>query len=170
MKLRRILFGIAIATVILYVSLSASSSKKNNNVYTLEIGDILPMMNAKDGLCPKLLPKEGSHRYKLIHFWASYDADSRAKNIKYLNFFSSTASDKISYLGVSVDPDEQVFYTTLKIDSIESEKSIYLGNYREKVLKLYRLNRGLHTFLVDDHGYIKAVNPSEDELKKFYLI
>ncbi len=114
-----------------------------------------------------LRPKQ--KRFTLVHFWASYDAESRAKNIQWNNFFAQSLSDKISYKAISLDPDLDIYNRILMIDGINSSTQFCVKEERRsEVLGRYALEKAMHSYLIDEDGTICLIDPKAEELNYFY--
>ena len=76
MTLKGILFG-ACACGMLILATSASAPHKTASS-GLNVGDVLPKMKSLDVGKHTLLSEDKTPKMTLIHFWAAYDAESRA--------------------------------------------------------------------------------------------
>lgn len=168
MKFSRIHLGAATLGMVLLVS---SSAVTNPHVgQSLAIGEHLPEMNQAVEQGMGLLPKPSSGRYTLVHFWASYDAESRAEHVRLSEYFGQTVSDKIAYRAISIDPDRAVYDATLKLDQLDPERQYCAADERQQVISQYRLAHGLRTYLVDDSGVVLSVDPSLQDLERIYSL
>ncbi len=137
----------------------------------LKVGEQLSEFGVLTDQSCHILPKESSKRFTLVHFWASYDATSRTKNIQWNEFFSQTVSDKIDYKAIALDPDKSVFQHTLAIDGLKGKDQLLVAtSRREELIGRYALADGLHSYLIDDEGAICLVDPSLEELNHFYRL
>lgn len=169
MNFRGILFGIAAATVLMTIGTSAV--RPADRTSGLEAGDVLPEMKVTAERAYDLVPAENSNRYTLVHFWAAYDAESRAENVVWDRFFASTVSDKIAYRGICLDPDEEVFTQTLTLDGVDAlDQYSTPTDKRLDLMRSYGLEQKFHSYLVDDRGVILSVDPTPEELERFYLL
>lgn len=168
MKFSRIHLGAATLGMILLVSSSAMSDPLQGQ--SLAIGERLPEMNqaAEQGL--GLLPSPTSGRYTLVHFWASYDAESRAEHVRLSEYFGQTVSDKIAYRAISIDPDKAVYNATIKLDQLDPQRQYCAADERQQVISQYRLAHGLHTYLINDSGVVLSVDPSLQDLERIYSL
>lgn len=168
MKFSRIHLGAATLGMLLLVSSSAVTSPHVGQ--SLAIGEHLPEMNQAVEQGMGLLPTPSSGRYTLVHFWASYDAKSRAEHVRLSEYFGQTVSDKIAYRAISIDPDRAVYEATLKLDQLDPQGQYCASDMRQQVLSQYRLTRGLHSYLVDDSGVVVQVDPSLQDLERIYSL
>ncbi len=168
MKLRQI--GVALFTSCSMLLLTTSATRLEDYFREeLSVGEQLSELGTLTDKSCRVLPEKSSKRFTLVHFWASYDATSRTRNIQWNEFFAKTVSDRIGYKAISLDPDEAVFRRTLAIDGLRGEDQLFVeSSHREEVLGRYALTEGLHSYLVDDEGAICLVDPSLEELNHFY--
>ena len=100
-----------------------------------------------------------SGRYTLLSFWAAYDAESRARNVRIESELSRMCLENVSMYSISLDENASIFTETVRIDCLD-----YSTNIQEKrgkssdVYRDYDLRKGLRNFLIDDKGMIVAVN------------
>lgn len=145
-----------------------SSKHADVDLYTSKmIGDYLPKVKIADGqsvgLASSLL---GESKATLVHFWATYDAESRAQNMAYKLYASKHPS--ISYQAVSVDVDNEVYQMTLELDGVEKDLTqvIVSSDQRHHIIDLCGLQKGMNSYLVDRSGKILLINPSTEELDR----
>lgn len=169
MKFRRFHLGMAAVGLVLVLSTSAATpTYRAESGY--RVGDVIPEMKQSVEPVPRMRPSEGAGHYTLVHFWAAYDAQSRATNVVLDRFFSRTVSDKISYQAISLDPDSDVYKSTIGLDGLDPLHQYCAGSQREAMMQQYRLQSSMHSYLVDERGVVVSVDPSIEELEQFYLL
>ncbi|WP_018360292.1 hypothetical protein [Porphyromonas macacae] len=169
MKLKKILLGVFVALSALIAG-SSAILPVNNSMTGLSLGASMPRMKSHMSDLTDLAPEKGVNRFTLVHFWAAYDNASRAENIVWKHFFNATLSDKIGYRAISLDTNQEVFEGTLALDHMDLSNQMWINpNDREEVLDLFGLKQSFHTYLIDDHGIVRAVDPTPDQLNYFYL-
>ena len=165
MTLKGILFG-ALAGVVLLGATSASLPSQPSSG-GLRVGDVLPEMKSLDAE-GRASTTESAQRYRLIHFWAAYDATSRAANVVWDHFFAEEAPAAIRYQAVSLDPDEAVWSQTISLDQVDQETQRCIAPEEcSRYMTSAGLRDGLHTYLVDERGVIVAVDPTPSELVNY---
>ncbi len=103
-------------------------------------------------------------RYVLLSFWASYDAQSRMKNVSLSNVLRTDAPN-VEMVSVSFDEYQSVFEETVRKDQIVTPTCFVETKGEDSGLfKKYRLNRGFTNYLLDGNGVIIAKNISAAEL------
>ena len=159
MTLKGILFG-ALAFAVLLGATSASLPHQPSSEGLL-VGDVLPKMKSMDVGGREADSAETSPRYRLIHFWAAYDATSRAANAMWDHFFAEQAPQSICFQAISLDPDEAVWSRTIALDQVDQESQRRVApEERHQCMTHAGLTGGLHTYLVDDRGVVVAVDPT----------
>ena len=135
----------------------------------LSVGDVLPEMKSLDAE-GRASTTESAQRYRLIHFWAAYDATSRAANVVWDHYFAGKAQTAIDYQAISLDTDDAVWSQTISLDQVDQEDQRYIApTERSRYMASAGLLDGLHTYLVDDHGVVVAVDPTPSELANYRL-
>ncbi|WP_294072579.1 TlpA family protein disulfide reductase [Proteiniphilum sp. UBA1028] len=100
----------------------------------------------------------------VVNFWASYDARSRATNVRLHNFLKMTNADVV-FLSISFDQNIHVVERTLAMDNLDTISQFCEVNGPESGLyKDFRLNRGFRNYLIDENGVIKAMNFTSEDL------
>ena len=166
MTLKGILFG-ALAGVVLLGATSASLPHQPSSG-GLRVGDVFPKMKSMDVVHRASTSESSTQRYRLIHFWAAYDATSRAANVVWDHFFAEEAPAAIRYQAVSLDPDEAVWSQTISLDQVDQETQRCIApEERSRYMTSAGLRDGLHTYLVDERGVIVAVDPTPSELVNY---
>ncbi len=166
MTLKGILFG-ALAFAVLLGATSASLPHQPSSE-GLSVGDVLPKMKSMDVGDREADSAEISPRYRLIHFWAAYDATSRAANAMWDHFFAEQAPQSIRFQAISLDPDEAVWSRTIALDQVDQESQRHVAqDERRQCMTHAGLTGGLHTYLVDDRGVVVAVDPTPKDLANY---
>lgn len=165
MKLKKILLGFIMVLGVLVTVSSAAKPEKTIETGLLT-GQNMPRMKSRMSDLTDLTPNN-EQKFTLVHFWAAYDNNSRAKNVLWNHYFSRS-NNKIGYRAVSLDPNESVFKGTLALDHIDlSNQSIINVADREQVIDLYGLKHSFHSYLIDEKGIVRAVDPTPDQLNDF---
>ncbi|MGP1558723.1 MAG: hypothetical protein ACTTH9_08610 [Porphyromonas gingivalis] len=161
MKLKRILSGSLVAAALLLSGSSATSPSEA--IDGLAVGATVPEVKSL------VVQSDGSSEaasYTLIHFWAAYDGESRAGNVRWSRYFAKRPDSRVRYVGVSMDKNLSVFTNTLAFDQIDlSAQRLVENSKRDQMLNIYGLKIRFHSYLVDAHGIIWAVDPNPDQLE-----
>ena len=105
-------------------------------------------------------------KYVLLSFWASYDADSRMKNVTLNHVVGKT--DNVEMVSVSFDDYKSIFNETIKKDRITTPNCfVELSGNRSDIYKTYRLHKGFKNYLLDENGVIIAKDIEASELLSY---
>ena len=159
MKVRAYVLIVAVALV----TMSFGTKEARPTVGT-NPGDLAPRIESL-GTESNFSFQNHSGRYTLLNFWATYDAESRARNVQLWNEVNKLSSDKIAMYSISLDEKESIFTETVKADKLEGTKQFHeeLGEKSELYGK-FNLKKGLKNYLIDDKGVIIAENVTPDKL------
>ena len=144
----------------------AAETKNAKPVEGVNPGDFAPRIQV-EGNESNIHFQNPDGRYTLINFWAAYDAESRARNVKLWNEVNklNASTCKVAMYSISFDEKTSVFEGTIKADKLDGTAQLHEGQgSRSDVFKKYRLERGLKNFLVNDEGIIIASNVSPEKL------
>jgi hypothetical protein len=149
------------------VLLCMSAASNDVGSEGLSPGDLIPgieyLMNERD-----FNFSSHSNRYTLLNFWATYDAESRARNIRLSNEVSKHGSGKISLCSISFYENPSIFSETIRIDKLDETMQFKEKEGKNsKLYRMYSLKKGLGNFLINEDGLIVARNIRPDELAKF---
>jgi hypothetical protein len=143
-----------------------STASKDVNTEGLSPGDRAPRIESL-GNERKINFRNHSNRYTLLNFWATYDAESRARNIKLSNEVGKISSGKIALCSISLDESESVFSETIRIDNLDEATQFHeTEGKKSKLYRMYNLKKGFNNFLINEKGVIVAKNITPDELAK----
>lgn len=144
----------------------AAGSKRTKSVEGVNPGDKAPRIEFLENRPDAGFPNS-SGRYVLVNFWAAYDAESRADNVRMANAISKMDSSKIVLCSISLDKKESIFSETVKIDRLDEAYQFH-ENFGEdsEIFKKYRLDRGLRNFLIDGEGTVIACDVTPDRLSE----
>lgn len=151
--------------VVLLISLTAFV-EKDKPTGGLSVGDVAPdfRIESTSGERHPLKLADLKGRYVLLSFWASYDAQSRMKNVSLSNVLRTDAPN-VEMVSVSFDEYQSVFEETVRKDQIVTPTCFVETKGEDSGLfKKYRLNRGFTNYLLDGNGVIIAKNISAAEL------
>ena len=151
--------------VVMIFALSASSVNTNTPSTGYHPGEMIPNIVLTD--------LEGNrhqlHDYKgkkvVVNFWASYDVQSRAANVRLHNILKTMDRD-VAFLSVSFDENRNVVERTLALDDMETV-SLFCetSGTGSKLYKELNLDKGFRSYLIGENGVIAAMNMNPADLK-----
>ena len=151
--------------VVMIFALSASSVNTNTPSTGYHPGEMIPntVLTDLEGNRHQL------HDYKgkkvVVNFWASYDAQSRAANVRLHNILKTMDRD-VAFLSVSFDENRNVVERTLALDDMETV-SLFCetSGTGSKLYKELNLDKGFRSYLIGENGVIAAMNMNPADLK-----
>lgn len=155
--------------VILSLLLTSGSLKDAPPSIGYYPGEILPDIDLRDmeGSSYKLSDYKG--KKVVVNFWASWDARSRAINVRLHNYLRMNNAD-VAFLSISFDKNLNVLERTLAIDNLNPTSQFCEVNGTDSELfKKFGINQGFRNYLIDEEGVIKAINITPDDLKSIVL-
>ncbi len=139
--------------------LSSSISGISNS---LEIGKEAPGLELSAAGDSTLSLESLRGRHILVNFWsASYPA-SRIANLHYSRLASAISTEKLAFISINVDSDEQLARQIMQLDGTESPLSFTISSLKTGSLENYQTESGCRSFLIDPLGNLKAILTSED--------
>lgn len=145
--------------------LSGGSTKKELPSTGYQPGETIPniVLTDLDG------NRRNLHDYKgkkvVVNFWAAYDAQSRANNVRLYRYLEMNGKDVV-FLSIAFDTNRQIVERTLALDDLKGAPRFYeMEGADSKIYKEFRLNRGFRSYFVDEGGVITAMNITPDLLK-----
>lgn len=142
----------------------SSGTKDAKPTVGLNPGDLAPRIESL-GNSSDIRFQNHSGRYTLLNFWAAYDAESRARNVRLSNEVNKFGSDRIAMYSVSLDKKKSIFEETVKADKLEGTVQVLDELGEQSVLyQQFGLKKGFRNFLIDDKGVIIAANVTPAKL------
>lgn len=103
--------------------------------------------------------------YVLLSFWSSADASSRIAVADYDRMARSVDEGLMCRVSVNMDSNSALFQEIVRHDSMRERMHFRAsGDKAVGLTKLYHLDKGYRTMLIDPTGRIVAVNPSSIQL------
>ncbi|MCD7973213.1 MAG: thioredoxin family protein [Candidatus Azobacteroides sp.] len=135
----------------------------------VQIGNTPPSFILSDNT-EEISLKSFKGQYILINFWAAYDAESRATNIRLWNQLRKLNRKDVVMISVSFDEYESIYQETIKMDGINNIIQLSETEGENSVLyKKYRLQEGFKSFLLDQSGRIMAKEIHPEYLHTLFL-
>ena len=101
----------------------------------------------------------------VMNFWASYDAQSRASNVRLHNYLKIKDAD-IVFLSISFDENIHIVERTAAMDNLDAISQFCEVNGTDSELfNDFKLNRGFRNYLIDENGVITVMNITPEYLE-----
>ncbi len=151
-------------TMFQYSLLKEQLSETNNSVSEYQKDKIRDFSLENDkGNIVSLYSYIKNKNYTLISFWASWDNNSRRKNIDYLRIYK--ANKNLNILSVSLDDNRYAWQEAIKTDGIGKWENVSdLKRWNSAVVKLYNIKSLPSNILVDNDGNILGKDLQLDEI------
>ncbi len=160
MKVRAYVLIVSVALLAM-----SSGTKDAKPTEGLNPGDFAPRIEFLENDGESVSFRNHSGRYTLLNFWAAYDAESRAGNVRLANEVNKLGPDRVAMYGVSFDKNQSVFEETVKADRLQGTIQRFEGLGEESALyKKFGLKKGFRNFLIDDKGVIIASDVTPGKL------
>lgn len=160
MKVRAYVLLVSVALLAM-----SSGTKDAKPTEGLNPGDFAPRIESLGSDGESVSFRNHSGRYTLLNFWAAYDAESRASNVRLANEVNKLGPDRVTMYGVSFDTNQSVFEETVKADHLEGTVQRFEAMGQQSALyKKFALKKGFRNFLIDDKGVIIAANVTPRKL------
>lgn len=141
--------------------------------YSLHIGDTFPNFQYK-GMFQKENKLNGlKGSYVLVHFWASWNTESRELQLEFIPVYSKFKEKKFNkgkkfyIVSVSLDKEEKLYELAIKKDNLpwSSNYCDYLG-WQSELINRCGIQQIPSNFLLNPEGKIVAINISATELEQ----
>ena len=142
----------AIATIAI---LLVFTSSYNSYDVSVDINSFAPNFEiSKLGNHFKLSETRGN--YVIVNFWTSDYAEARIRK-------------NLSFISVNFDDSDNMFKELVRTDGLSEVSQFYEKDGMEsEVYKRYRLKSGMNSYLLDKDGKILAINPTQQQLTKYF--
>ena len=140
---------------------------KNDAAVGLNEGDIAPDFEiaTPTGYQSSFNLAETKGKFVLLIFWASYDAESRIRNVIFCNALADV--QELQVVSISFDRYESIFHETTHKDGISPAVCLVETSAESSpVYKAYQLQNGFSSYLLDEKGIIVAKNIAADDIPK----
>ncbi|MDR1645286.1 MAG: thioredoxin family protein [Tannerellaceae bacterium] len=146
------------------VLLYLSAAPKEVRTEGLSPGDLAPRIESLENERDFNF-RNHSGRYTLLNFWATYDAESRVRNIRLANVSGKMSRNRVVLCSVSLDESPSVFSETIRIDRLDRATQFHETKGKNSTLyRRYNLKKGFGNFLIDENGVIVAKDLTPEEL------
>lgn len=110
----------------------------------------------------------------LINFWATYDAESRVKNVRFARLVEKYKQKPIknanglSMVSYSFDHYQSIFNETIAADSLSQIENVYVEEgFSSDLAKQFNLKPGqFNNVLIDAKGVVMRVNVTPEEFEQ----
>lgn len=106
-------------------------------------------------------------KYLLIHFWASWDQQSRDSNIMLRQIYKKEQKNKtFALLGISLDIDKDAWKEAIKKDTLNWEQTCDFSGWETGIAKQFAVQSLPTNILLNPYGRIEGKNLSKEDIEK----
>ena len=146
------------------LALSSGSVKDAAPALGYYPGEIIPEIVLTDLEGDTYMLSEYKGKKVVVNFWATYDAQSRATNIRLHNYLKKMSAD-VTFISIAFDENINVLDRTMVMDNLDTLSLFCDVNGTESDLfRDFKLSRGFRSYLIDENGVIMAMNVTPEEL------
>ena len=129
-------------------------------------GEIIPEIVLTDLEGDSYMLSEHRGKKVVVNFWATYDAHSRATNIRLHNYLSMINTD-VTFISIAFDENINVLERTMAMDNLDTFSLFSdVSGTKSDLYRDFKLSRGFRNYLIDENGVIMAMNVTPEELSK----
>ncbi|ADV42891.1 TlpA disulfide reductase family protein [Bacteroides helcogenes] len=122
----------------------------------------LPNIKGKD-----ISRSDFTGKYLLIHFWASWDQQSREANAGLRQVYKKEQKNKnFALLGISLDIDRKMWKETIKKDTLSWEQTCDFTGFQTEAAKQFAIQTLPANVLLNPDGRIEGKNMSKEAIEK----
>lgn len=133
----------------------------------VKVGDTLPAFTLLDANNKRVQSNTFKQKFILLDFWASWCAPCRAGNKKLVKLYNSINKDKIDIIGISLDTDKSKWIKAIEKDNIKFTQLIDPKGFDSETAILFGVEALPSKFLYNQKGILIAINPTDEQLKKY---
>ncbi len=146
------------------LALSSGSVKDAGPSIGYYPGEIIPEIVLTDLEGDSFLLSDYKGKKVVVNFWATYDAQSRANNVRLHNYLKMIDND-VEFISIAFDENKNVVERTMAMDNLDALSQFCDVNGTDSDLyRNFKLNRGYRSYLIDEDGVIKAINVTPEDL------
>ena len=130
--------------------------EKSNN------GKVIPYFSITNPEGKRISRTNFKDQYLLLHFWASWDEQSRKANANLRQIYQQEKGDKnLAFLGISLDIDKNNWLNAIAEDSLEWEQGCDFNGWNSDVIKKLGIQSLPANLLLNPSGKVEAQNIDE---------
>lgn len=130
--------------------------EKDESILRIKAGTSAPFFRASTKSGSKTL-NSYKDKYLLMHFWASWNQDSRDANKEYRQLYGAKRKD-LNILGVSLDMDKQAWQDAVQADSLEWDQTCDYKGWNNNAVVQYAVRHLPSDVLIAPDGNIIAID------------
>jgi thiol-disulfide isomerase/thioredoxin len=165
----RYFFAIAASAIVLASCQQKAKTDKaqqeKSQEFKLEMTDFT--MKSIDGTDISALQEVKKNKLTLIDFWASWCGPCRQEMPNVINIYNEYKDKGFGIIGVSLDQNEKAWKDAVEEMGLKWIQLSDLQGWNNAAARTYGVNAIPFTMIVDNNGYIVAVNLRGEQLKQY---
>lgn len=133
-----------------------------------DIGKTAPYFRLNNPKGDKLTRADFNEQWLLIHFWASWDANSRKQHPMLRRIYEGEKKNKhFALLGVSLDTDRDQWKEAIEADTLTWKQGSELAGWNSNIVQKFAIYRLPSNILLNTKGRIMAKDLDEADIRKW---
>lgn len=141
---------------------------------SFEIGDTIPNFQYEGQFSKPYFLKELKGSFVLIHFWASWNEESREMQLSFIDSYAKFRDKKFNkgrkfyIISVSLDEMPEIWNLALKKDNLPWKNHVCeFKGWKSSIVNNLRIETIPANYLVDPNGKIVEKNLNKEQLDQF---
>lgn len=131
------------------------------------VGKTAPYFHLPDTKGKNVSRSDFKDKYLLVHFWASWDQQSREANAALRQIYKKEKKNKFfALLGISLDIDKERWKEAVKKDTLDWKQTCDFSGWETETAKQFAIRALPANILLSPFGRIEGRNLSKEDIEK----
>lgn len=136
------------------------------NEEKVSVGKTAPYFHLSNAKGKDVSRSDFKDKYLLVHFWASWDQQSREANSNLRRVYKKELKNKdFALWGISLDIDKEAWKDAIKKDTLSWEQSCNFSGWNTEVIKQLAIQELPSNILLNPSGKIEGKNMSAEAIE-----
>lgn len=133
----------------------------------VSIGKTAPYFHLRNAKGKNISRSDFKDKYLLVHFWASWDQQSREANAELRQLYKKEQKNKdFALWGISLDIDKEAWKEAIKKDTLDWEQTCDFSGWNTEAVKQFAIQSVPANILLNPSGKIEGKNLSKEAIEK----